>query len=309
MLQRRPSTALDDLGLFVAVRLREGEPAELLAEGGAAATAVRTVLSLDHAAATAAIPESAFDEDGLAADARPLLAGLPAPLCAARRAGEDLVVLMAWGVAARRAPVGSAFEALGVGPPPLPFEDVFENAALGMVVVGGDRRVHSVNRAGRTLLAEGSTLVVEGGRLRARHDGGDRRLGEALSQDAACTGPRTLLLAPFSGGIGLRCEVGRIDRPLARSDEAARFLVTAAPAPADAPVEGLLAQRFGLTRAEARLAGHLAAGRDLRAAGELMGVSRHTARKYLQIAFSKMGVRRQADLVRRALQISHEAAD
>jgi DNA-binding CsgD family transcriptional regulator len=108
------------------------------------------------------------------------------------------------------------------------------------------------------------------------------------------------------GAEALRCEVGRIDRPLA--GDSARLLLTATPVEREAPLGPLLSERFGLTASEARLAGHLASGRDLRAAAEAMGVSRHTARKYLQIAFSKMGVRRQADLVRRVLETARAEA-
>ena len=54
---------------------------------------------------------------------------------------------------------------------------------------------------------------------------------------------------------------------------------------------------FGLTRAEARLAGCLAAGDDLASAAERLGVSQGTLRGALKAIFRKTGTKRQAELV------------
>jgi DNA-binding CsgD family transcriptional regulator len=54
---------------------------------------------------------------------------------------------------------------------------------------------------------------------------------------------------------------------------------------------------FGLTRAEARLAGCLAAGDDLASAAERLGVSQGTLRGALKAIFRKTGAKRQAELV------------
>ena len=54
---------------------------------------------------------------------------------------------------------------------------------------------------------------------------------------------------------------------------------------------------FGLTRAEARLAGCLAAGNDLASAAVRLGVSQGTLRGALKAIFRKTGAKRQAELV------------
>jgi DNA-binding CsgD family transcriptional regulator len=54
---------------------------------------------------------------------------------------------------------------------------------------------------------------------------------------------------------------------------------------------------FGLTRAEARLAGCLAAGDDLASASMRLGVSQGTLRGALKAIFRKTGAKRQAELV------------
>ena len=312
--------ALMALGPSAAVLLPEGRGAPiLLHDAGADPRARRALGRLSLDAATRGLPEGAFDAEGLAPDARLLLGGVEPPTCAARRAERGgLIVLAAWGRDVRRVAMRAAFDALereirrrDAPPPgrgPSSFEAVFENAAHCMAVVGADRRLHAVNRAGRRLLAEARLLTEAGGRLRALDPAQDRRLGEALDRGRAGDAPSVVLLAAGPGAPGLRCEVGRIDLPPEPGSRgpAPRFLLTAAPVAASAPVEALLARAFGLTQAEARLAAALVEGHDLRAAGERLGVSHHTARKYLQIAFSKMGVRRQADLVRRALEIVHD---
>jgi DNA-binding CsgD family transcriptional regulator len=54
---------------------------------------------------------------------------------------------------------------------------------------------------------------------------------------------------------------------------------------------------FGLTHAEARLAGRLAAGDDIASAAVRLGVSQGTLRGALKAIFRKTGAKRQAELV------------
>ena len=59
--------------------------------------------------------------------------------------------------------------------------------------------------------------------------------------------------------------------------------------------------RFGLTRAEARVAARLVSGLPLRDVALQLDVSLHTARTHLKHVMSKLGVSRQADLIRHVL--------
>lgn len=66
----------------------------------------------------------------------------------------------------------------------------------------------------------------------------------------------------------------------------------------DAALRGeLLRERFGLTRAEARLALAIADGAGLGAAAERLGIQMSTARAHLKSVFLKTGTHRQAELV------------
>jgi len=70
----------------------------------------------------------------------------------------------------------------------------------------------------------------------------------------------------------------------------------------------VIGELFGLTQAESRLAVCLMQGMTLGKAAESLSVTRNTARNQLQSVFSKVGVSRQADLVRSLLRgVAHIA--
>jgi DNA-binding CsgD family transcriptional regulator len=65
----------------------------------------------------------------------------------------------------------------------------------------------------------------------------------------------------------------------------------------DSSATGQLQRRFGLTKAEARLAVDLAGGRSIEDVADLRGLRRTTLRAQLREVFAKTGVTRQASLV------------
>jgi DNA-binding CsgD family transcriptional regulator len=70
-----------------------------------------------------------------------------------------------------------------------------------------------------------------------------------------------------------------------------------------APPPGLLAQVFGLTAAEAKLASLLGAGESVERAAERLGISPLTARTQLKAVFSKTDTHRQAELAALLLRL------
>ncbi len=89
-----------------------------------------------------------------------------------------------------------------------------------------------------------------------------------------------------------------LDGPAGSFVLGARLLVTITdPRVGSAPQAELLRSLFGMTRAEARLAIHLAAGSSLHQAAERSGITIETVRGQLKAVFSKTGTRRQAELV------------
>jgi DNA-binding CsgD family transcriptional regulator len=65
----------------------------------------------------------------------------------------------------------------------------------------------------------------------------------------------------------------------------------------DIALEFPLRTAFGLSKAEARLAQHLASGESLEDSADQIGISKHTARVQLKAIFAKMSVHRQGELV------------
>lgn len=67
--------------------------------------------------------------------------------------------------------------------------------------------------------------------------------------------------------------------------------------PPQAPEPGALAQAFGLTQAEARVASMLVEGRSVNSIAEKLGVAPNTVRMQLKAVFAKTDTRRQGELI------------
>jgi len=66
---------------------------------------------------------------------------------------------------------------------------------------------------------------------------------------------------------------------------------------------------FGLTRAEARLAALVGSGLTLQESAAQLAITANTAKTLLKLIFSKMGISRQAALVRIAERLGPAAQD
>lgn len=75
------------------------------------------------------------------------------------------------------------------------------------------------------------------------------------------------------------------------------FLTVKEAAPKAAPCTATMAKTFGLTRAEARLAGLLVEGQSLEDIAERLQLSRGTIRVQLKAVFAKTGMHRQGELI------------
>jgi len=133
----------------------------------------------------------------------------------------------------------------------------------------------------------------------------------------------TVLLQPMDTGDGAHGMAAlrrpRHQRPLlveamplrqnARWDASGRVVLLLDCGNARKPAPERLAELYELTPAEARLWSSLAAGATLAQIAARQGVSVNTLRVQLASLFHKVGVHRQADLVRRALEIHGQDAD
>lgn len=192
-------------------------------------------------------------------------------------------------------------------PIPKPPEAVsqFSNLALDMIQYGvlvADEKgqvLFTNARAGRMLSSpKGLTLDAQGV-CRAARPEETERLHHAMAQ-ARDDGGTTALTLEGDHGTPLRVTVQPYE---AHGPDDANLicLFLFAEDEISAPKPKLLMSMFGLTVSESRLAAAMAKGLSLEEAAEECGITKATARTYLKTIFSKLGVTRQAELVRTIL--------
>lgn len=176
-----------------------------------------------------------------------------------------------------------------------------EAVGKAAIMVGRDLAVVGVNARAEALFGHG--VEVKGGRLaatdRTRQPALERLVAHAAGElDLGRQPPEPVALPRASGRplIAHAAPYRSATSDVFRSVRAIVLLtnVDAAPPP---PSEALLRDAFGLSRAEARLAAKLAAGATLEDCAKAWNLSLNTVRNQLSSAFSKTGVRRQADFV------------
>jgi DNA-binding CsgD family transcriptional regulator/PAS domain-containing protein len=176
--------------------------------------------------------------------------------------------------------------------------------AVGVVIVGDEGRILHANAAAQRMLANGSPIASNGGRLETLLP---KTTGELLQAVAAAREDEAQI-----GKLGIG--VPLVDNamaaatahvlPLARGDRRVRLMPQATAAvfvmPVDTPKPvdlRLVARMFSLTPAESRLLGHLATGSGIPETAARLGISEATAKTHRTRLFAKMGVARQTDLL------------
>jgi DNA-binding CsgD family transcriptional regulator len=167
--------------------------------------------------------------------------------------------------------------------------------------LGAQRTVRASDRRIETSSLWSDALLAAMGRVRAH------RLPESLTvRDARQTWHLTVLALPSAANDaqgGPRSAPTRVPGGGPAPTPAAAFrtadlMVTITRAQRTAATERQLAQLFGLTPAEARLAHGLAKGLSIDEHADASGITTTTARNQLRAVLAKTGQRRQQDLVR-----------
>lgn len=182
-----------------------------------------------------------------------------------------------------------------------------EQLQVATVILDEQGAMLSCNAAARALLARGDYIALKDQRpvlaTRAAQAEFDELLESVRRERAAGNAPQSvhaMRLVQESGDEFL----GLVVRAVAPGGTASGrgtpsiALFISDPAHGAEPRRQVISRLFNLTRAEASLALHLAAGLSLDEAAEALGVSRNTARAHLRAVFAKTGVSRQAGLVR-----------
>jgi PAS domain-containing protein len=179
---------------------------------------------------------------------------------------------------------------------------VLDGLPFGVIVVDGEGVVLLVSRRAEQILSQLEGLVTYGGRLAASRPADTARLRKMIARTwRLADGPGSpasdaLQLARPSGKTPLVIRIV----PL-KPNIAALAVLVSDPETRARVDQSLLHQLYRLTRTEAQLVIALAQGERLEAAAQGVGVTLGTGRTYLKRVFLKMGVSRQADLMRLVL--------
>lgn len=185
--------------------------------------------------------------------------------------------------------------------------EALDRLAFGVVLVDGRARVILANRAAQAMLVQDDGIGADASGLRAAMPAQTtalRRLvacaadrarvagrGGALRLDRPSLGrPLSVLVAPIGAAA-----VGGGWLPEPRP---AAIVFVSDPEHRHRPPASHLREIYGLTVAEAAVAGSIAKGQGVKDAAEALGVAPSTLRWHLQRVFEKTGTARQADLVR-----------
>jgi DNA-binding CsgD family transcriptional regulator len=188
------------------------------------------------------------------------------------------------------------------------FEETLRVVPQSVLIVDREARLVFANRAAERMLATGDGMRLVGGRLTAAHRDDQATFAALFNPLGALEG---------TGAVAaLRRAQNR--RPLlvqavplriqGRWDPEGRVVLLIDLDPPPRPSSDRLAQLFGLTAAEARLWSDLASGATLAEISHRRKVSINTLRVQLARLFNKVGVHRQADLVRRAMELREPPA-
>ena len=186
--------------------------------------------------------------------------------------------------------------------------EALEALAVGIVVVGGGRRILFANVSGERHLRTGEAIVTRQGQLHARDTRMDQALHQALQSARLAGIGRSLgaggvLALPRSEGRPLSLLICPL-RPGAiklEPPQPCAMVFIGDPDEQRQPSRAALAQFYSLTPAEARLTEALLEGERIQDYSERVGISIHTAKAQLKQVFAKTGHNRQSDLIRDAL--------
>lgn len=185
-------------------------------------------------------------------------------------------------------------------------EAVLALLPLGVIVLDGRLRLQSANRAAQGLLGQHKGLIQDADRrLVATSVEANRALQQHLSWallgSAAAGGPAPSCRSLRVQGAGGTLHLGVAPLPTLPPEAAAVTVFVSDPDAALPTLPDVLTQTYRLTPAEAQLTAALAQGLTLVEIARQRGLSMNTVRTQLKSASAKVGVRRQADLVRVAL--------
>jgi hypothetical protein len=179
-----------------------------------------------------------------------------------------------------------------------------DQVAAGMMYVDSVGQIIETNHEAEHILHVGDGLTIRKGHIQARRCFETAKLTSLIAKAASGKGPSNgCLLVGREGGLpAYVVRVAPTIGPIGYNLPMAVILISA---PHENHVcEGELAQLYGLSRSESRLAMALEHGKKMTALPDEFGVKITTLRTQLQSVLKKCGVERQLDLVHLISNIS-----
>jgi len=172
-----------------------------------------------------------------------------------------------------------------------------DSIAIGVIAVDQSLRPVHTNRYAREILDQGASLVLNNGTLTCPQPGDATRLRLAVVRCISGETRAPIVFRLYDHRRTEHVEVA-IKRCSDTVPDIASIYVHSPGLQSGAP-EILLAELYGLTRAERQIAALLTREGSVTVAAKVRGVSPSTARTHLRSLLRKTGARRQVDLVQR----------
>lgn len=189
------------------------------------------------------------------------------------------------------------------------FRSILESLDHPVLIVADDMQIIFANRAAEALLTETASVSSVRGQLSFAYANANTAIGRAVqlgTRDEFALGPSGInipLVKAMSPAVAHVMPLARRDISARMSPRAAAAIFIAAAGAASVPALEAIAALFGLTAAEKRVAGHVAAGLTRREIAAASGVSDGTVKSQLATIFDKTatGDQRELELLMREL--------
>lgn len=180
--------------------------------------------------------------------------------------------------------------------------------SVGVIMTDADGTILHANSAAEAMMRAGSPIHGNGGTLRTNRISATKELHTAIAladREEASPGKTGFALRlTNSGELPVLAHVLPLKQGEARSmlQPNATAAVFVGGASSSANGTEAMSVAFALTRMETRVLAGLLTGQTLNQTAQELGIARTTARSHLDNLFGKIGVTRQSDLIRVAMQ-------
>ena len=187
------------------------------------------------------------------------------------------------------------------------FTELLDNTEVGVIYLDQRGMIYETNARARTILRKGDGLLERGGFLRARLSADDAKLGRLLaralpkSNAAAASGSMAVARSPVLPRFTLHINPITIRQTEFGARRIAAVVLVVDPMSKPRIAPDLLSATLGLTEAQSQVAAELAAGSSVRDIAVATRRQESSVRSLVKQMHAKLGISRQADLVRMVL--------